>query len=373
MGTYHVIGVMSGSSLDGLDIAYCVITEENGHWSYKIEKAECIPFQPKWKLRIEKLVLQNAITYIKTHTFLGHYMGEQIRQFIERHDLDDKLDFIASHGQTVFHQPENNFTSQIGDGAAIARRTGHTTVCDFRTTDIAYGGHGTPIAPMVDKMLFPNYKLLLNLGGISNLTVNHNERCIAFDITTVNMIMNRIAQKVGKDYDKDGDLARAGKVNEQLFEDLNGSWYYGKEYPKSLSGGWVSKVIYPTVNKKQISIEDKLRTLVQHIVHQHKLALDMVSTKEGIELSKGIKMLVTGGGAFNRFLVEQMDEQLPVTVVIPNESTVKFKEALLMALMGVLRVRHEVNCMSTVTGAEQDTIGGAIYLGNRNKLKTLLG
>lgn len=368
-----MIGIMTGSSMDGLDFAFCdIAVDDAGRYQYKVLKAEVVPMPTKWKLRLEKLVLQNAVTYIKTHTFFGHFIGEEVRKFIDRHNLASELDFIASHGQTVFHQPENHFTSQIGDGAAIAVRSGFPVVCDFRTSDVALGGQGTPIAPIANKLFFPDYKYFLNLGGIANVAANTGNRFVAFDIVPVNLIMNRLANQIGREYDKDGDLARKGKVVDSLLSELNGSWYYTKDYPKSLSGGWVSKVMVPVVQRHQTSVEDKLRTVVELIAYQTAQALEHIKQKEGITIGPDDKMLVTGGGAFNKFLIEQLQEKLPLQVVVPDQETVEFKEAILMALVGVLRVRGEANCLASVTGAQRDNIGGAIYQGHEKQLKTII-
>lgn len=354
--------------MDGLDIAYCHITEDNGKWSYKILNAETVPYPPKWKLRLEQLVMQNAVTYIKTHAFLGHFFGAEVKAFIERHRLDGQIDFIASHGQTIFHQPENRFTSQIGDGAAIAAVTGYPVICDFRTVDVALGGQGTPITPIADKLFFPEYKCLMNLGGISNITCHANNKYIAFDISPVNLILNRLAKNAGQEYDKDGLLAAAGNVNATLLEELNGSWYYEKEYPKSMGGGWVSKVMLPVVSRHQISTQDKLRTLCEHIAVQIARSMQQIIDKESVNISKADRMLVTGGGALNKFLMERISAKAPITVVVPDAETVNFKEALMIGLMGALRLRNETNCMNSVTGAERDNIGGAIYQGVKSKV-----
>jgi len=368
MNTYKVIGLMSGTSMDGLDIACCHISEGSGKWSFNIVQAETIPYPVKWKLRLEQLVLQNAVTYLKTHAFLGHYFGTEVKAFIERHQLDGQIDFIASHGQTVFHQPENRFTSQIGDGAAIAAITGYPVICDFRSIDVALGGQGTPITPIADKLFFPEYKYLLNMGGISNLTCHIGEKYIAFDVTPVNLILNRLAKNAGREYDEDGNMARSGSLNQHLLDELNSSWYYEKDYPKSMSGGWVSKVMVPVVSHHAIPNEDKLRTLCEHIAIQLGKAFKRVMDKEGVNISKVDKMLVTGGGALNKFLIERITEKVPVTVVVPDEQIVHFKEALMIGLMGVLRYRNEINCFSTVTGAERDNIGGTIYQGHKKLL-----
>lgn len=368
MNTYYVLGVMTGSSLDGVDLAYTKITEADGRYGYEVLHAECVPMPPKWKLRIEQLVLQNAVTYLKTSAYFGHFLAERINEFIDKHRLRSQLDFIASHGQTVFHQPENLFTSQIGDGSAIAAKTGFPVVCDFRSVDVGLGGQGAPIAPIVDKLLFPDYTFFLNLGGIANISARINDKFIAFDITAVNLVLNKIAKLKGVEYDHDGNMARSGTIDPQLFEEMNGSWYYDKDYPKSLSGGWVSKVLLPTLSRHNIPVENKLRTAVEHISYQINRAIRAIQQKENITITKQDKMLVTGGGAFNKYLMEKIEAALPMTIHIPDEQTVKFKEAILMALMGVLRIRNEVNCLGTATGAMRDSIGGAIYQGYYKKI-----
>lgn len=369
MDTYHVIGLMSGSSLDGLDIAYCEINYDSGKWSYQIKIAETISLTPKWKLRLEKLVLQNAVTYIKTHAFLGHYFGELVKSFVEKHNIFDEIDFIASHGQTIFHQPDNCFTSQIGDPSAIAAKTGLPVISDFRHIDVALGGQGTPIAPIADKLFFSEYRFLINLGGIANITYQEGEPKAAFDITPINLILNKLANKMHLDFDKDGEIARSGSIIHDLYSDLNQSHYYAKDYPKSLSGGWVSKVMAPLVARYREPVPDKLRTICEHAAYQIGRSVELMAEKENVELKAGEKMLATGGGALNKYLIEKIDENSPLKVEVPDEETVNFKESLLMALMGVLRLRNEVNCLGAVTGASQNNIGGAIYQGTKKKLE----
>lgn len=374
MGSYRAIGVMSGSSLDGLDIAYFEITDNGDEpWAYKTLVAECVPMPAKWKLRLEKLVLQNAVTYIKTHTFFGHFLGEEVKAFIDRHNIAGELDFIASHGQTIFHQPENLFTSQIGDGSAIAAKTGFPVICDFRGSDVALGGQGTPIAPAANRYFFPEYKYFLNLGGIANIAVKKPDgNFVAFDIVPVNLILNKLANKMGLDFDKDGEKAATGKVDDELMKELCASWYYDKDYPKSLSGGWVSKVMVPVLNRMRIPLENKLRTVVELIGIQIAASLKAIEQKEGITFSSADEILVTGGGAFNKFLMERIQANIELKVNVPDKETVEFKEALLVALMGVLRVTDRHNCFSSVTGASADSIGGTIYQGHLKHIKSSL-
>jgi anhydro-N-acetylmuramic acid kinase len=369
MKTYNVIGMMSGSSLDGIDIAYIHLTENEGSWNYNIEIAECIPFPQKWRLRLQSLVLQNAVTYLKTDTYFGHFLGDLVRKFVEEHSLAGKVDFVASHGQTIFHQPENQMTSQIGDGAAISSECGLPVICNFRTLDIALGGQGTPVAPIADKLLFSNFRYCLNLGGIANLSAKLDDgRLIGFDNCGANMVLNALAGELDLDFDKDGDTARTGKIHDELLTELNAQWYYEKPYPKSLGGGWVTKVFLPLFRKYRIPTEDKLRTAVEHIAIQVAKDVNVVIEKENITKDPQDQMLITGGGAFNKLLIERIATLASIQVVVPDATTIKFKESLLMALMGCLRLRQEVNVLSSVTGAKEDSIGGEVFLSTHRPL-----
>lgn len=361
---YSAIGLMSGSSLDGIDLVYCQFEEEGGQWKYEIVHSDFTPYPNKWKLRLRNLVLQNAITYLKTHTFYGHYLGEVINEFIKKYDLADKVDFIASHGQTIFHQPDNLLTSQIGDGAAIASKTHLPVICNFRNTDVALRGQGAPIVPVGDRHLFADYRLCLNLGGIANISCKVSPAyIIAYDICANNLILNRLAGRLQLEYDEDGKHAAQGVVHEELLEELNNSWYYKKEYPKSLSGGWVNKVIIPIFKRFRMSPQDHLRTAVEHIAYQIGQDIKRIYQHEQIRNHQD-KMLVTGGGAFNKFLIQRLAQHSPVDLVIPDSQTIEFKEALIMAFVGALRIRQEPNCLKSVTGADYDNIGGAIYAAN---------
>lgn len=371
MKTYRVIGLMSGSSLDGVDVALCRIEEDGGRWRYEIEKAECIPYPPKWRLRLQSLVLQNAVTYLKTDTFYGHYLGEVIRKFIQDNQLEARVDFIASHGQTVFHQPENQMTSQIGDGASICMETGYPVICNFRTTDVALGGQGTPMAPIADILLFADFKFCLNLGGIANLSCKLDNKIIGFDNCGVNMVLNALAGEIDLEMDKDGAIARSGMVNPELMNELNAQWYYEKPYPKSIGGGWVTKIFLPTFRKYRIPVEDKLRTATEHIAMQIARDVKNVYANEYLNKDDSHSMLVTGGGAFNRFLLERINYHSPIPIVVPDPMTIKFKESLLTALMGVLRYRGEVNMLASVTGATADSCGGEVYLSTVHKMPVI--
>jgi len=372
--TYHAIGLMSGSSLDGLDMAYCSFTlSENetalADISWKLLKAETIPFSDKWVSRLANLPTQNALDFSKTHTYFGHYMAELVNDFLRKHPVDP--DFIASHGHTIFHYPEKLMTVQIGDGAALAAKTGYPVICDFRTHDIALEGEGTPIAPAADRYLFKDYDFLLNIGGIANITLNNPKGPTAFDIGPANQVLNMLAQQADQPYDKDGLLATAGKVNNNLLELLNHNDYFDTQPPKSLDNQWIQTEVFPVYQNHKASINDQLHTACQQLAEQTAKAIDYLILKEALNKDR-YKLLATGGGALNLFLIkcirEQVNKKYSIDLEVPHLDIVLYKEAILMGLMGVLRVANIPNCFSSVTGAAMDTVGGAIYQGIRRKI-----
>jgi anhydro-N-acetylmuramic acid kinase len=371
---YRVIGLMSGTSLDGLDIAYCHISENNGNWTYQIINADCIRYSNKWQLRLQKLVFQDAITYLQTHVQYGHLLGDMVNTFIAEHDLKDKVDFIVSHGQTIYHQPENKMTAQIGDGAAISVKTGLPVISDLRTCDVAAGGQGAPIVPICDKILFSEHLFCLNLGGIANISCKlPNGNIIGYDISGANIMLNRLANDLNLKYDDEGAVAADGLLSEQLLHEMNAPHYFNRAYPKSLSAGWVRKSMGSILAKyKHLTVADRLRTTVEHIAMQVAKDIKHIAQKENISISPDQTLLVTGGGALNTFLVERIASLAPIKTVVPDSLTVKFKEALAMAFIGVLRLRQEHNCLSAVTGAEKDVIGGAIYCSQPSQLSACL-
>ena len=367
--TFTAIGLMSGSSLDGLDIAVCAFDLNEGHISkWMLLAGETAPFPESWQVRLRSLPNAGALEMAKAHAELGHWMGDAVNDFLVRHPAL-KPDLIASHGHTLFHFPSEKFTTQIGDGAAIAARTGYTTVCDFRSTDIALGGQGAPLAPIADRMLFPSYDLMLNIGGIANLTCNiHGERFIAFDIGGANQILNALSQEMGLPYDDEGKLAAKGRTIPALMEAMNSLPFFDAPPPKSLGNDWVQSQQTDVFLAWNASVEDRLHTACEHLAHQTALALSRVIQQEHWSLPQ-YRMLVTGGGAFNTFLTQKIVEACgPVANIIielPNPDIIAFKEAVLMALMGVMRTQNLPNCLSSVTGAARNAIGGAIYAGWR--------
>lgn len=358
---YRVIGLMSGSSLDGLDIVFAEIHENGGKWSFEILAADCYAYTDEWIGRLKGATSATAMDYQVLHVDFGRYMGTEVRRFIERHGLHFKVALIASHGHTTFHLPARRMTAQLGDGAALAAMTGLPVVTDLRAMDIALGGQGAPIVPIGEKLFFPDYQLFLNIGGIANISFNLSGKYIAYDICPANRVLNLLANTINKDYDDGGQLASSGVVHEKLLGQLNELAYYWQSYPKSLPNSFGTDEIFPLVQSFGLSHKDALRTYVAHIAEQVAKAVENAPGEVA-----GSRMLVTGGGAFNTFLISCLEDRLKpygISLVVPDEKIVKYKEALIMGLMGVLRWREENNVLSSVTGAEKDSIGGAVWNG----------
>ena len=360
---------MSGSSLDGLDIADCTLHfADDGRVEWKMHHSATYPYEPRWQLRLRHLHRETAFNFAKTHTYFSHYIAEMIEEFVEQHDLSP--DFIATHGHTIFHHPDKRLTVQIGDGGALAAKTGYPVICNFRAHDIAINGEGAPVAPIADKLLFPDYDLYLNLGGIVNISANIDGRFVAYDVAPANQLLNALAETRELPYDDDGAIARAGTLQPELFDKLNRNFYYGMPYPKSLANQYISAKMYPVVERYPASLEDRMATSCHHIAHQICTAVDEIRKREQFE-RKSYRMFVTGGGAFNGFLMEMIQQycaEANIEVTIPPPEVIGFKESLLMALMGAMRLNNMPNVLSDVTGAERDTISGAVYQGWRKQV-----
>ncbi|MGC4037454.1 MAG: anhydro-N-acetylmuramic acid kinase [Chitinophagaceae bacterium] len=361
---YRAIGIMSGSSLDGLDIVFAEFNENGGKWSYEIVKAACYAYSKEWMEKLRTAVNLPALDYQLLHTEFGHYIGKEVNRFIEENGLQYKVALIASHGHTTFHVPAKKMTGQLGDGAAIAAKTGLPVVTDLRAMDVALGGQGAPIVPIGEKLLLGDYDYFLNLGGIANISAAKTPQRIAFDICPANRVLNMLANEAGLEFDPGGELAASGNVNDTLLNELNSLDYYTQPYPKSLANDFGTDVVYPLIKKAGLSTADALRTYVEHIAIQIKNAIVNFNTPHLTTHTP--QLLATGGGAFNNFLIERIKDQflaLNVSVIIPHENLIQYKEALIMALIGVLRWREEYNVLSSVTGASRDSIGGALWNG----------
>lgn len=350
MKTYTIIGVMSGSSMDGVDLACCVFTQQAGGWQYEITYAETIAYDETWKVRLSHLHKQPIHLYPKTDAFYGKYLGMLVNEFVGKYQVKPHL--VASHGHTIFHQPAGGYTAQIGNGAFMYAETGIPVACDFRTVDIALGGQGAPLVPVGDELLFGAYEACLNLGGFSNISYRKNAKRIAYDIGPCNIILNRVANEVGKEFDDNGAIASRGKVHPQLLEQLNELPFFKLEGAKSLGREWVDETFWPIVRTYELQPEDLMATLCEQIAGNIAQALDAGSIRN---------MLVTGGGAFNGYLMQRITAQSRCEAVIPDPKLIAYKEALIFAFLGLLRIEGKSNVLSSVTGARADNMGGAIY------------
>lgn len=350
VGRYTAIGVMSGSSLDGLDLAHCTFNLERGTWSFEVLKTTTVPYPTSFRQRLLTVMGGSALELAQLHRDLGNFIGTACAELLGGGDVD----LIASHGHTIFHKPSEQLTTQIGCGASIAAISGMPVVCDFRTKDVAMGGHGAPLVPLGEKLLFPVHDSFLNLGGIANLSIHHGSTT-GYDIGICNQALNHLAEEAGQDHDRDGALARSGSLNNELLHALNTLPFYAQNKPRSLGREWFNEHMVRLIDDRRIPLLDRLRTVTVHI-----------ATMVAGELNEQdpTTVFVTGGGTHNGFLLELIRSMTRVGMVVPDREVVDFKEALIFALLGVLRLRGETNSLASVTGGARDSIGGAIYLPN---------
>ena len=354
---YNVIGLMSGTSLDGVDLSHIKFQLIDTKWTFEILESETIGYSQDWIDRLKTAVDFSETQLEKLNQDYTKLLASIISNFIEKHKIEN-LDAICSHGHTILHQPQNGFTLQIGNLPEIATLTHQTVVCDFRVQDVKLGGQGAPLVPIGDRILFSDYDYCINLGGFSNISFEQNSKRIAFDISPVNTVLNFYANQLGLNYDDKGQISRTGKVNTNLLNELNALDFYQQTFPKSLGFEFVKQTVLPLIESYSIAIEDKLCTFTEHVALQTALALDLFETRK----DKKSRMLVTGGGAYNDFLIERIQSQLPeIKLVIPKSKILEFKEALIFALLGVLKLRDEINVLSSVTGAKADHSSGEIY------------
>jgi len=352
---YNVLGMMSGTSLDGLDMAYCRFWQDEGQWKYEIKKATTTPYSDEQKNKLTTAITLDPMDLFKMHHRYGEWLGKTAKEFLDTHKL--KVDFISSHGHTIHHRPEEGYTFQAGDGAELAKHSGQTVICDYRTEDVKHGGQGAPLVPIGDRLLLSEYDYCLNLGGISNISFEKKGKRIAYDIGIANMLLNPLAQKDGLEFDRDGALARQGRLNEGLYEALNNLEYYSLPWPKSTGYEWFAKEVWPLVESYDDTPENLLHTAVHHIAEQIAKAINQQPTVNS-------QLLVTGGGAKNSFLIEIIQQKLGSSckVLVPDAKLIDFKEALVFALMGVLKMEGGVNVLSTVTGSNGDLSSGVLFI-----------
>ena len=356
---YKVIGLMSGSSLDGLDICYAQFEESRGHWSAEMLHTACVPYSQEWIAQLRQAQQLSVPDFLKLHTAYGRYVAQLVQSFIDEHALEHKVHFVATHGHTVFHEPAAHTTFQLGDGATMAALLGLPVISDLRAMDVALGGQAAPIVPIGDRLLFGNFDILINIGGIANMSLHQgNQQYIAFDVCVANQALNALAQQMGHDYDAFGAIAASGNLLPAVLAQLSAHPFYTIAAPKSLSNAQAMHLVQALIADEQYSVPDKLHTICHLIVAQIAAAIPAASEER--------KAFVTGGGAFNSYLMQLLQTQLAqqqIELVIPDEKIIAFKEALVMGLIGTLRWREEVNVLAAVTGAQRDSVSGALWMG----------
>lgn len=351
----QAIGLMSGTSLDGLDVCCCTFNRKADKWAFRIDCAKEYGYPEEMKQKLgtgaQKM---SALEFIAFHSAYGKFLGERVNEFMQEYGVHP--DIIASHGHTIFHEPQKKIMYQIGDGGAIAAETRIPTVSDFRRLDIMLGGQGAPLVPIGDRLLFADYDYCLNIGGFSNISFEQDGRRIAFDISPVNYVINHYCRQIGLEFDRNGEIAQRGIICQPLLDELNGMEFYHQSGPKSLGREWVETEIYPMLERYGLCLEDMLRTFYEHAAFQ----ISRVITSYPLPSGSG-ELLITGGGAFNKFLIERINALCPCKVVIPDRQIIEYKEALIFAFLGALYMADEPSCLASVTGAPVDNIGGMLF------------
>ncbi|MBW7867993.1 MAG: anhydro-N-acetylmuramic acid kinase [Brumimicrobium sp.] len=355
MGKYHVIGLMSGTSLDGVDVVEVeFFLNDKDRWEFKVLNCHLFPYNKMTYLELKEAYTYKTPEILELSSKLGKYYGEIVNDFIDQYSIDkNTIDFIASHGQTIFHQPDKGYTLQIGNGPELAVTTNLPTVVDFRTKDVALGGNGAPLIPVADFLLFKQYAdTFLNLGGFSNFSFLKENQVYSYDICPVNIVINKIMQEQGKEYDNRGNFGKTGIINQELLQKLNRLNYYQQSFPKSLGWEWVEEHILPLLSLEP-NIQNQVRTLYEHFANQIGKSLDDTHAKT---------TLVTGGGAKNNFLIERIQSNTKSKIILPDSRIIDFKEAIGFAFLGLLRWRNETNVWASVTGARRDSCSGNIVI-----------
>jgi anhydro-N-acetylmuramic acid kinase len=348
---YRVTGLMSGTSLDGVDLACCLFSLNEGRWDFEILQAETVPYPPDLQQALATATEWDLVRIYEHDFALGEYYAGLLNDFHRRHGL--QVDLIASHGHTILHEPEKGITFQAGHGGTMADRTGKTVVTDFRSEDVAQGGQGAPLVPVGDLLLFGKYDACVNLGGFANISYDTAEGSrVACDIGPANLALNWISGLQGKPFDKDGQIASAGRIDPLLLDHLNTLEYYGRKSPKSLGKEWFNREFLPLLRQWQGSVEDLMATVVEHIALQLAFSTDM---------SGAASVLVTGGGALNTALIERYTRHCRAELIIPPGQLAEFKEALIFAFLGLLRVLGRENILASVTGGRSNLSAGTIH------------
>jgi len=355
----EIIGLMSGTSLDGCDIAHVKFETTNQIDSFKTIHVKTYPYNKQLTKKLTIASSLSSFELLQLDKELGNKFSEFVNDFITKNRIKkDRIAAIASHGHTIFHQPQLGISHQIGCGLTISNKTNLATINDFRKNDVLHGGQGAPLVPIGDFGLFNSYAdAFLNIGGFSNISYKKNKQIIAYDICPGNLPLNRIVSKINLNYDHNGAISKTGKTNTELLKKLNNLNFYKSLNPKSLGTEWLEEKFMPLLNE-ETNVPNCLRTICEHISDQ----ISSTINKEKIK-----KILITGGGAKNNFLIDLLKIKSKASIIIPQKEIIDFKEAIIFGYMGYLYLENRTNCLSTVTGASKDVIGGTLYQVNNRE------
>lgn len=354
---YEILGLMSGTSLDGLDMAYCRFDlQDNGQWDFELLAGKTLSYSEEWKERLANAIELDEDAHQNLHLEYAGLLAEHSRAFLK--EINKTPDLVGSHGHTSHHRPQDGISFQLGDGQTLATLLNIPVVANFRQGDVELGGQGAPLVPIGDQLLFSDFSACLNLGGIANISFqNEQKERIAFDIGLANMGLNYLMRDQHPPYDKDGREARSGKINRALLEQLNSLPYFSLSPPKSTGLEWFKKDIQPLLDQSDLPRADLLCTLIQHMSEQIARVLPKADQKGEPSV------LITGGGAYNSYWMQELKKVLPAPyeLVIPQDDWIEFKEALVFAFMALLRQREEINIYASVTGAKRNSSGGDLF------------
>lgn len=347
----NILGLMSGTSMDGMDAALCHFSDENAI-DWKIRYFKCFDYPEHLKVLMQKAQDSPSTEHL-TAAEMGYAQWcieiiEEVKAWAYEEDIE--IHGVGIHGQTLFHQPEQKLTYQAGVLPIIAKETGLVVVGNFRIQDVLLGGQGAPLVPFGDQLLFSGYEGCLNLGGFANLSKGNptlGEGVLAaFDIAPANIVLNELASLLGHPFDNGGEIARKGMLNGWILDQLDSLEYYEHNGPKSLGVEWVEKFIDPIIYT--VDPQTALATYTEHLAQQ------IVN-----QLPSG-KTLVTGGGAFNQYLMERI-ELLGGNCELANPILIEAKEALIFALLAHQRLLGRANVYGHTTGSGMTHSSGVIH------------
>lgn len=352
----RALGLMTGTSLDALDIACADFVQDSArNYTYEWVAVKSVPLPNTLRQNLIDVYNGTAVQMAELHYSFSRWVAREVNAFVAEQSLKN-INIIGYHGQTIFHAPQSGYTFQLGNPGVIASYTGIDTVGDFRSQDVALGGQGAPLVPIGDALLFSTYDGCLNLGGIANISATQNKEIKAFDVCAFNLVMNHLAKQAGEDYDKDGNLASKGKVRSDLLESLNQFPFYAQSTAKSLGFEEVENFYIPTIARFNQSPQDSLATFTLHATDRIQQATEQLGLQ---------KVLVTGGGAFNKHFIGLINDQATCHFEIGDSTLIEFKEALLFGFLAALRLTDEVNVLNSVTGATRSSVSGALYRGRK--------